>query len=750
MSRPFTQVVPPHAVVWLAVTLVLGCEEQPVVPTGVMKPTFAAVTSDGTARVLKVGVDVPAKVEISGTVAGVVVLVDNATVDLSHATVDCSRQTTADDPRAGVWIVPGRSHVHVKGGGTGVIENCGVGVLIGPTVPMDGVPGAFGNKVDGLVLHDIGCPSGPYWPLERACDIAIAVANSHDNTITDNRSDAAEWGIVLMGADPDRAISGENEIYRNTMVGNSTFAMFVASNGNTVRDNVIDLGDDPATFTIGGIRVDGDANVFSGNTLAALGDVVQVSGGATDNTVTKNIVKAGHNGFVAETNTFRNVFNGNTALSLDGLSAIDRSGACTNNTWRKNTFASALPLCILGVTLEEVTVTSSTALQLEGEPGMFSATITNQGSLMTDVALRSWVAQGRYTRRAGGFSLVDCRAAPGVLGLETCTAPGNSLIASNVAGGRGTLAVGGASAVVELVRVVDGDTGVMDSRAVPITVTRPVTGSYWEIKPPMPTPRYYPGLAVVGDTLYAIGGEFAQTTVEAYHGTTNSWTTGAALPWRQDGAAVAAVNGVVYVAGGLDGYSYTGILRAYDPTANAWSAWQPMPTPRSGAGAGVIDGVLYVVGGNTGSGFTGAVEAYDPVNNGWTTEASMPTPRSAGVGVVNGVLYAVGGFTGSAYTQAVEAYDPVSNSWSTRASLPAPSYKVAVSVVDGVLYAMRGDESGSFLAYDPVADTWISKGTIPTPRWGLEAATVSGVLYTVGGVPFRSNDILGTMEAYHP
>src|SRR5713226_4423921 len=135
--------------VYGALGLVLACSGEPTRPTSV-RPDFTLVSSTDPTRVLTVGVDAPANLALTGTVAGIVVVVDNAVIDLSKATVDCSGQT--GDPKIGVWIKPGRSHVYVKGGGTGVVENCATGVLIGPLAPATGEPGGSNNHVAGLAI----------------------------------------------------------------------------------------------------------------------------------------------------------------------------------------------------------------------------------------------------------------------------------------------------------------------------------------------------------------------------------------------------------------------------------------------------------------------------------------------------------------------------------------------------------------------------------------------------------------------
>src|SRR6185503_14888443 len=86
--------------------------------------------------------------------------------------------------------------------------------------------------------------------------------------------------------------------------------------------------------------------------------------------------------------------------------------------------------------------------------------------------------------------------------------------------------------------------------------------------------------------------------------------------------------------------------------AGTWTNKASMPTPRSHFGVAEVNGVLYAVGGMKDRPccpypFIATVEAYDRMTDTWTPKASMPTARAdLGVGVVNGVLYAVGGNNG--------------------------------------------------------------------------------------------------------
>src|SRR3989441_53069 len=134
----------------------------------------------------------------------------------------------------------------------------------------------------------------------------------------------------------------------------------------------------------------------------------------------------------------------------------------------------------------------------------------------------------------------------------------------------------------------------------------------------------------------------------------------------------------------------------------------------------------------------------------WTTKAPMPTPRTGlATGVVNGILYAVGGNDGVSFLGTVEAYDPATNTWTTKASMPTVRTDLAAEVVNGILYAVGGN-NGPFLgtveAYR-VTNTWTTKAPMLTARHQLAAGVVNGILYAVGGY---NGSFLPTVEAFDP
>lgn len=336
-----------RALVMCALVIALvSCSERPTSPRIDTTPKFAAVQVTDPSTVLIVdGVTVPSHVAVNGDVAGIVVVVDNATVDLSHAAVDCSQQPAPSDT-IGVWIKGARSRVHVTGGGTGLISRCTIGVLIGPLDPTSTESGGFGNHVDGLVIQDTRAGTGDCFL--KSC--AIALSNSHDNVVDHNTIvNSNEGGVVVSGSNRAVSVSGNNTISSNTIQGLGDLGVLVSTDGNMVSDNT-------AVGWFWGIVVNGNHNHVAGNQVGYLGIScgcvgIWLTDGADGNVVSQNVEleKVGAIGdqyFLVEATALGNVLSENTATTTRGLDAFDKSGDCINNRWSDNTFTTTSPACI--------------------------------------------------------------------------------------------------------------------------------------------------------------------------------------------------------------------------------------------------------------------------------------------------------------------------------------------------------------------------------------------------------------------
>jgi N-acetylneuraminic acid mutarotase len=196
-----------------------------------------------------------------------------------------------------------------------------------------------------------------------------------------------------------------------------------------------------------------------------------------------------------------------------------------------------------------------------------------------------------------------------------------------------------------------------------------------------------------------------------------------------------------------------------------WTTVAPMLTARTVAGAGVIGDRLYVIGGFSYVGndpvTLSNVEEFDPRFNRWMERAPMPTPHGyLASGVVNGILYAVGGQDDPAGTSvilnSVEAYDPVTDTWTTKTSMPTARRGAAIGVVGGILYAIGGElspagshnMSKAVEAYDPATDSWTTRAPMLTARDALSVTVINDTLYAIGG--YDGVAYLPTVELYDP
>jgi len=195
---------------------------------------------------------------------------------------------------------------------------------------------------------------------------------------------------------------------------------------------------------------------------------------------------------------------------------------------------------------------------------------------------------------------------------------------------------------------------------------------------PMPTARAGLAIAVVGDSIYAIGGRSATAgpcrfirgaplaLVERYDISSDTWTAVAPLLAPRSDLAAAVVGGKIYVFGGCDAAgAILADVDVYDPRTDTWSAAPAdMPTARAGMYAVTTKGdTVYVIGGwdGIGNGLS-TNEAYKVSKNTWTAGLlAMPTPRAeAGAAATGGRIYIVGGSQPAfgASVNANEAFKP--------------------------------------------------------------------------------------------
>ncbi len=274
----------------------------------------------------------------------------------------------------------------------------------------------------------------------------------------------------------------------------------------------------------------------------------------------------------------------------------------------------------------------------------------------------------------------------------------------------------------------------------------------WVEMTPMPTPRYYAGIAVSNQQkIYVIGGDNYTgdplTTVEEYDPETNSWHTRASLPtgrWLL--GAATGVDGQIYAIGGMAGDGGMGLsavatVEAYDPKLDEWTTRASMPTPRWLLGVvASANGKIYAIGGENETEVLDIVEEYDPISDTWTQKAGMPMARAAfaSVAASNGKIYLIGGYGDDTV---VLEFDPVADTWVQKASLPTGRYMFgAAEVKNGLIYAAGGEADGpsnTVEAYDLTNDSWVPATSLSGARRGLAVVAVHKFVYAIGGWEMR-------------
>jgi N-acetylneuraminic acid mutarotase len=277
---------------------------------------------------------------------------------------------------------------------------------------------------------------------------------------------------------------------------------------------------------------------------------------------------------------------------------------------------------------------------------------------------------------------------------------------------------------------------------------KPVT---WTPKTAMPSPRLEFAVAAVNDLVYAIGGRDdtvlvtprpPTVVVEVYDPVNDSWTNGPSLPEPIANASAVAINGRIYVIGGVPEFApETRSVYEFDPTTQLWTSKADLPFARSAAAAAAHGGQIYVAGGRDGGMQSSTLLLYDPVTNLWNAGSPMSHAREgAGADVINGRILVYGGYTttdsqDNGYRRLLESYDPVMDQW-TELAPGDPHRDMGVAAFDGVLYTFGGHNFARALdwvrAYDSVSDTWSSDKSLPVPMSYAQAVAIGDRIYVFG------------------
>lgn len=251
----------------------------------------------------------------------------------------------------------------------------------------------------------------------------------------------------------------------------------------------------------------------------------------------------------------------------------------------------------------------------------------------------------------------------------------------------------------------------------------PVKDAWTSLKP-LPEARHHVTLSNVKGRLYGIGGFTggfpnwrALPTMFIYDPASNAWTKGVDLPAARAEGVAAAVDDKIYLIGGrvratenarhFNDHTDSVRNEVFDTSTRRWSKRADAPTPRNSAAVAVIDGKIYVVGGRQFSknpdGTAQQVnvpnlEVYDPQLDRWETLAPMPQAAGGlGATTVNGKLYVFGGEQWVPEQKVLGeswVYDPATDTWSALPPLPTPRHGLGVAAVGNRIYVFGGGTRG--------------------------------------------------------
>jgi hypothetical protein len=224
----------------------------------------------------------------------------------------------------------------------------------------------------------------------------------------------------------------------------------------------------------------------------------------------------------------------------------------------------------------------------------------------------------------------------------------------------------------------------------------------------------------------------------AFDPAAGSWAHKADVPTPGMGSnfgSAARLGDTIYFFGGFNNNTFSAhrLLWRYNITSDSWSRGADLPTDNFGAAVAAIDGKIYLA---YGSGFFTQTWQYDPVADSYTRKADAPsTPQNLRLhgAAVGGEFHAfAGGFQGSAHV----IYDPATDSWRLGPAMPFPATDPAVDVLAGKLFVVGGTPVAHTQIFDPATETWSQTTAITSAANGVdntEGAVLGSVFHVIGG-----------------
>ena len=236
----------------------------------------------------------------------------------------------------------------------------------------------------------------------------------------------------------------------------------------------------------------------------------------------------------------------------------------------------------------------------------------------------------------------------------------------------------------------------------------------WQTMTSMPAPLRSIDGAVIDGKIY-IPGDRSDSNTYVYDIAADSWTN---IPANDGYVArtqyqVVAIGTDLYVLGGLVNNSSTTAVWKLDTITQTWSAGIPMQTSRTSFAAAAINGEIYVAGGVSIPGFTPNMTAEKFDGTAWSYIADVPDGGGAYTrwsymadGNTADSLWLAAGRrdTGWNFLNLAGYYDPELDAWTDSPTIPVLNqgrvYMEGDVADDGYFYVIGGRSSDASILYD--------------------------------------------------
>jgi hypothetical protein len=249
----------------------------------------------------------------------------------------------------------------------------------------------------------------------------------------------------------------------------------------------------------------------------------------------------------------------------------------------------------------------------------------------------------------------------------------------------------------------------------------------------------------------------------------SAWTTAAGLPYELDEPRGAALDGEIYLVGGITGLEHvanerlllepSNELTRFDPKTETFTELAPLPDKLNHIGVVSYHHDLYVLGGygrtldrETRDSFY----RYDPDTDRWSRMPNLPEPRAAmAVGVVGDELILAGGARDNVPHSQAFAFDFKTGQWSHLPDMLSRREHVAGTALGGRLYVFGGRAPASLAvdtaeSYDVSERRWRRLPPMLTGSGGLGAVSVGGEVIAVGGGNDGAGTVTGAVQEWDP